>query len=62
MGKVSRWMDTQGETIFMENWCVCEGWENSEVPFPLMDAVERSRSKMYGPASFTGYAYMVRIE
>ena len=46
----------------MENWCVCEGWENSEVPSSLMDAVERSRSKMYGPAIFTGYVYMVRIE
>ena len=46
----------------MENWCVCEGWENSEAPSPLMDAVERSRSKMHGPASLTGYVYMVQVE
>ena len=53
---------SRGRQLIMENWCVCEGWENSEVPFPPMDAVERSRSKMYEPASFTGYVYMVRIE
>ena len=46
----------------MENWCVCEGWENSEVPCPPTDAVERAHSKMYGPVSYTGYVYMVRIE
>ena len=53
---------SRGRPLIMENWCVCEGWEDSEVPFPLMNAVERSRSKMFGPASFTGYVYMVRIE
>ena len=48
MGKVSRWMDTQGETIiYGELVCVCVGWENSEVPSPPMDAVKRSRSKVF---------------
>jgi len=31
----------------MENWCVWEGWRNSEVPSGPVDAVEKSRSKIF---------------
>ena len=47
LGKVSRWMDTQGETIVYGE-LVCVLWlGNGEVPSPPMDAVEKNPASRY---------------
>ena len=37
----------RGRQLFMENWCASEGLENSGVSSPPIDALERSRLKIF---------------
>ena len=47
MGKVSRWMDTQGETNIPGELVYVGGLENMRASFLPVDAAEKSRSKIF---------------
>ena len=46
LGKVSRWMDTRGETIISEELVHVGRLGNIRASFLLVDVVEKSRSKI----------------
>ena len=46
LGKVSRWMDTRGETIISGGLVHVGGFGNIRVSFRPVDVVEKSRSKI----------------